>query len=70
MFTTAIIPVVLAETGDWVPWVVASICGTALAFLFAHIRTNSITSRAQLERKRLLEEGHEEAERVKKEARG
>ena len=53
----------------WVSIVIAVVVALASGFLFSIWNTKRTTSQAQQERKRLLEEGHGEAEKIKKAAR-
>lgn len=50
-------------------WLVIIPVGLVAGVVFSYFYTRRVTSTAQQERKRLLEEGHHDAERIKKDAR-
>ncbi len=48
------------------PYIIGIVMGVVFGVVFSHFWTRRVTSKAQLERKRLLEDGHRESERIKK----
>lgn len=63
------IPLFWADATNWWQWLVILPVGIVAGVAAGYFYTHRITAHAQQERKRLLEEGHQESERIQQNAR-